>query len=45
MKSDSTAESVFAKIDFIHLLAGGISLFIGDFGRENIYKALFLKSK
>ncbi|WP_264588461.1 hypothetical protein [Sphingobium sp. B8D3D] len=45
MKSDSTAESVFAKIDFIHLLAGGIPLFIGDFWTGNICKVLFLEQK
>ncbi|MCW2387005.1 hypothetical protein M2333_000051 [Sphingobium sp. B11D3B] len=45
MKSGSIVESVFVKIDFIHLLASGISLFIGDFWTEKICKALFLKHK
>ncbi|MCW2382656.1 hypothetical protein M2338_002221 [Sphingobium sp. B2D3B] len=45
MKSGSIVESVFVKIDFIHLLAGDISLFIGDFRTEKICKSLFLKHK
>ncbi|MCW2396890.1 MULTISPECIES: hypothetical protein [unclassified Sphingobium] len=45
MKLGSVAESVFAKIDFIHLWGGDISLQIGDFSTKNTFKTLVLNHK